>query len=110
MRAEDHPQLAPAAAETVRRIGERIAHDWTPADGPPPWRTRPFLLRAFSGDGAGAALFAVHRLGPEEQRTTGFAFAAARFQTGSDAGVALIVRDLAGEKAVERLVWRTRVA
>ncbi len=69
LRREDHPQLASEAIAAVRDVGYGLAHDWQEADGPPNWRTRPFLLRAFSNGTTGAALFAVHRFGPKEQRS-----------------------------------------
>ena len=111
MRHEDHPELADAACDTVSQIGYRIAHDWSEADGAPSWRVRPYLLRAFSNGRTGAALFAVHRLGSGGERSVGFAFAAARFVFGIDASCdPQIVRDLAGEKAVEGKRRRTSFA
>lgn len=111
LRREDHPQLDPAAFETVREIGYDIAHGWSGDDGISNWRTRPFLLRAFSDGTTGVALFAVHRLGSGHVRSTGFFFAAARFAFGLDKTVEpQIVRDRAGEKATEQAPWRTNFA
>ncbi len=108
LRREDHPQLDPNAFEPVQEIGYRLAHEWSADDSHPPWRSRPFLLRAFSNGNSGAALFALYQLGSGQQRSVGFSFAAARFNFGS-ASLAnpQIVRDLAGEKAVEQAAWRT---
>ena len=107
MRAEDHPELDSALVDSVRRIGERIAHGWSTNEGKPFYRTRPFLLRGFSRNGAGAALFAVHRLGPASQRSAGFAFAAAHLTNG---GSGTLVRDIAGENAIEQRGWRSNFA
>lgn len=109
LRMEDHRELHADAKEIVEQIGYSLAHEWTPEDGSPALRARPFCLRAFSNGNIGAALFAVHRLGSGKVRSAGFAFAAARFALGKDGNQEpLIVRDLAGEKAVEKAVWRTR--
>ena len=84
-RTQDHPELTPDAHDTIEETGYRLAHGWTGEDSAPAWRTRPFVLRAFSdtGAGMGAVLFAVHRLGPARERSVGFSFAAARFALGS---------------------------
>ena len=111
LRREDHPQLASEAIAAVRDVGYGLAHDWQEADGPPNWRTRPFLLRAFSNGTTGAALFAVHRFGPKEQRSSGFSFVAARFGFGPGTSPEpKIIRDRAGERAVEDRQWRTGFA
>lgn len=110
MRAEDHPDFDARGLDAVAHIGRSIAHDWS-AGGQPDWRTRPFLLRAFSQGDAGAALFAVHRLGPDTVRSAGFAFAAARFAIRDEADATVhLVRDRAGEAAVEQRPWRANFA
>lgn len=110
-RPEDHPQLDTGAFEALREIGYGIAHGRAGAEGPAHWRTRPFVLRAFSDGPTTAALFAVHRLGSGQERSTGFSFAAARFMFGSErAAEPKVVRDHAGEKAVEQTVWRATFA
>lgn len=111
LRREDHPELDLDGVKSVGEIGYSLAHGWQNTDGPPNWRTRPFLLRAFSSGNTGAALFAVHRLGPGQQRSSGFSFTAAKFGVGSDRSADLkIIRDLAGEKAIEKRPWRMHFA
>ena len=110
LRPEDHPRLAPDAVGAVTAIGRDIAHGWMPERGLPNWRTRPFLLRAFSDGDRSAALFAVYRLGAGFERSAGFAFVAAHLSVADgELASSHIVRDLAGEKAVEAAVWRPRV-
>lgn len=110
LRAADHPALAAEALVHVEAIGRAIARGWTAEDGAGAYRTRPFLIRAFSSGADGVALFAVHRLGPDAVRTSGFAYAAARFRT-ADGRLAShhVVRDRAGERAVAAAPWRARV-
>ena len=111
LRSEDHPELDPDAFDPLQKIGYDLAHGWTHIDHLPSWRTRPFLLRAFSEGKTGAGLFAVHRLGPARKRSAGFFFVAAKFAFGSAKPAApKIVRDVAGEKAVEKAIWRTSFA
>jgi hypothetical protein len=109
-RAEDHPQLSAAGFAAIEAIGAQIAHGWSPQDGPAQLRVRPFLLRAFTAGAQGAALFAVHRLGGGAVRSTGFAYAAARFRTGGGGGDARIIRDIAGEAGAVAAEWRPRAA
>ena len=101
-RREDHPALADEAFMAVEAAGRAIARDWIPEDGKPPFRTRSFLIRAFTGGSNSVALFAVYRLGAEATRSVGFSHAAA-FIDGD--GNATIVRDRAGEAAVEARPW-----
>lgn len=111
LRREDHPHLDPQAFDGLCEVGYRLAHGWTHADGPSVWRTRPFAIRAFSNGESAAALFAIHRLGSGVARSAGFSFAAALFGFGANAGTEpKIVRDIAGENAVENTVWRTGFA
>lgn len=108
-RWEDHPQLQQIARGPLMEVGYRIAHTQELGDVRPSWRVRPFLLRAFSGQGSHAALFAVHRLGSSSVRSAGFSHAAAHFVAGEEAAKASrITRDMAGERAVERSPWNTR--
>lgn len=111
LRPEDHPELDPVALETVRAVGYELAHGRDAEEGPAPWRTRLFVLRAFSSGHTAAALFAVHRLGSERTRTAGFSFLAARISFGPEKHTAPhVVRDRAGEQAIERATWRTGFA
>lgn len=110
-RAEDHPALTANAAAAVESIGRDIAHGWSEGHGAGAYRTRPFVIRAFSNGDCGAALFALFQLGSDAVRSAGFTFAAARFNfADSDVTEYQIVRDLAGEAAVAAATWRTRVA
>ncbi len=107
-RAEDHPDLATEAIGGLERAGYGIAHLWSQDSHVANWRIRPFALRAFSGTSEHAVLFAVHCVGAGQQRSVGFSFVACRFQTGSKGNAsAQIVRDQAGERAVEQAEWRT---
>jgi len=111
-RREDHPQLSEAGADAVHAIGCKLARHWEPGNGAGDYRVRPFLLRAFDGqgDGQGAALFAVYRLGPSAQRSAGFSLVAASFQLAGGALAShALVRDLAGEAAVQQAPWLPRV-
>jgi hypothetical protein len=109
-RREDHPQLSEAGAGAVHAIGCDLARHWEPGSGPGDYRIRPFLLRAFDGGEGGAALFAVYRLGPSAQRSAGFSLVAASFQLAGGALASYaVVRDLAGEAAVQQAPWLPRV-
>ena len=110
-RAEDHPELHPSHLEAVVVLGRDLAHDWTAGEVAADWRARPFLLRAFSTDAACAALFAVHRVGAEAERTVGFSHVAARWSAtqGAAPKLAQVVRDRAGERAAEAAPWRPRL-
>jgi hypothetical protein len=110
MRAEDHPALTPNAVPHVEMIGQSVARGWSVEDGPAPYRLRSFLLRAFTQAGSGVALFATHRLGPTAVRTIGFSYAAALFRMEGDKfGTHRVVRDRAGEAAIESRQWTPRV-
>lgn len=137
LRAADHPALSSEGVDAVAAIGRDLARRWplnggraSSADGAShplgaseaaDYRVRPFVLRAFSvgadaadaaaGDGQGAALFAVYRLGPAAERTAGFTLAAAHFHVsgGQLAGYTL-VRDVAGEAALAAAPWQPRVS
>ncbi len=109
-RAEDHPALAADAAAAVVAIGANLAHGWAAGEGEGAYRTRPFVLRAFSNGDRGAALFALFRLGPDAVRSAGFSFAAVRFRfDGSGVAEHHVVRDLSGEAAVGAAPWRAHV-
>ncbi len=108
-RREDHPEMQSDGFEIIEDIGYGLAHGREAGDAAPAWRVRPFLLRAFSDGTSGVALFAVHRLGPGAIRSAGFSFAAARFVLGEDRKQQPhLVRDRAGEKAVEKAQWLSR--
>lgn len=110
LRREDHPALSEDGAAAVEAIGRDLARKWQAGGGPGDYRVRPFLLRAFSADERGAALFAVYRLGPLAQRSAGFSLAAASFQVaGGKLSGYIVIRDQAGETAVHEALWRPRV-
>ncbi len=111
LRREDHPALSADGAAAVETIGRDLARKWKSGDGPGDYRVRPFLLRAFSADERGAALFAIYRLGPLAARSAGFSLAAANFQVvGGHLSGVIVTRDQAGEKAVQEALWQPRVA
>ncbi|WP_181373341.1 hypothetical protein [Massilia glaciei] len=111
LRREDHPALSEAGVAAVEEIGLDLARQWESDGGPGDYRVRPFLLRAFSAGERGAALYAVYRLGPSARRSAGFSLVAANFEVsgGRLSGYA-VVRDQAGEAAVQRAPWQPRVA
>lgn len=110
MRAEDHPALSAHALPHVEETGRSLSRDWKLEDGPAPYRSRAFLVRAFTQADSSVALFAVHRLGPDAVRTAGFSYAAALFRTDGEKRVTRhIVRDKAGESAVLSRPWTPRV-
>ena len=105
-RAKDHPALAEADAQTVESIGRQLAHGGAAVGKA--YRTRPFVIQAFTGAGRGAALFATHRLGGETVRSTGFSFVGAAFHSGGgDLTESRVVHDFAGLKSIEQRPWRT---
>ncbi|MES2898235.1 MAG: hypothetical protein V4723_00835 [Pseudomonadota bacterium] len=111
MRAEDHPALSVAGAGAVEEIGKDLARKWESGEGAGDYRVRPFVLRAFSDGERGAALFAVYRLGPLARRSAGFSLVAASFQVaGGKLAAYAVIRDQAGEAAVQQAPWQPRVA
>jgi hypothetical protein len=109
MRAQDHPALSTEAIRHVEAIGRSLARNWDATQEKAHFRCRSFLVRAFSEESASVALFAVHRLGPAAVRTTGFSYAAALIDLDGGEHTARVVRDRAGETAVELRVWRPKV-
>lgn len=110
-RAEDHPALAAEASDALIGIARDEARSFRNSEGPGPYRSRVFVIRAFSALKEAAALFAVHRLGPDAQRSAGFSFVATRFRVEDCSAADIqIVRDRAGEAAIEQAVWRPCVA
>ena len=110
IRREDHPALSEDGAVAVDAIGRDLARTWQSGGGPGDYRVRPFLHRAFSAGERGAALFAVYRLGPLAQRSAGFSFAATSFQVaGGKLSGHTVIRDQAGEMAVQEALWQPRV-
>ena len=78
-RAADHPHLssdlAPALLAAARGLVEaERSHGFH--------RVRAFIVRAFSVDGAAAALAAVYRLGGQPVRTSGFSYAVLMIESG----------------------------
>ena len=107
LRAEDHAFLPGVAAELLR-AWVRVELGGIADEGG--LRTRAFLLRAFADGDEGAALFAVHHLGPGPVRTAHLHYVAARFRLGEDdlSGARLIV-DMAGLAAAREAPWRPRL-
>jgi hypothetical protein len=111
MRAEDHPDISAQAYSCLEQIGRRLSREWSEEEGPAPYRIRAFLIRAFTQDNVGAALFSLHQLGHSPVRTSGFSYAAALFRVeGSELISCRIVRDSAGAQAIDSRAWRPRVA
>jgi hypothetical protein len=102
-RREDHPALSDQAFAAVEEAGRALARKWAPEEGAPPFRTRTFLIRAFTSGSASVALFAIYRLGSAATRSVGFSYAAALID--GDGKALMIVRDHAGEAAVESRAW-----
>ena len=98
--AGDHPGLAAEAAARVTALGRAIARD---GDG---LRTRSFAIRAFGSAAAGAALFAVFRMRPENRDVAGFTLMAARWAGDDDH----FVRDAGGEAMLAGSRWTPRFA
>jgi hypothetical protein len=109
MRAEDHPALLPEAVAEVEEAGRSLARDWRTVDGSAPYRSRTFLVRAFTRGSNTVALFAIHSLGSAAVRTIGFSYAAALFRADGEKPVTpRIIRDEAGEAAIELRPWKPR--
>lgn len=116
--ADDHPELrGDDALKAVEEIGYHIAHGWDAHnDQPQPpqaYRSRPFAIAAFSQDDgkSGAVLFAVHHLGADVVRSSGFCFAAAHFSIADNGAVNYeITEDVAGKSAIATRKWRTQFA
>jgi hypothetical protein len=79
-RAEDHPELDPAAAPDVLAAGGLLLDGVM--DGAM-HRARAFVLRAFTGPAGTVALFAIHRLTGGAVRGAGFLHAAALIEGGA---------------------------
>lgn len=110
MRAEDHLELSNEAIPQVEKIGRSLARAGSADGGPTPFRSRSFLIRAFSQGSNNVALFAVHTLGPATVRTAGFLYAAALINMEeNELATQRVVRDSAGEAALDQLAWRPRV-
>lgn len=95
----DHPALAAQAADRVLAAGREIV---AAADG---LRTRAFAIRAFGDAAGGAALFAVHRLRPDDDDTAGFVNMAAFWGTEETH----IVHDIGGEATLAARAWTPRI-
>ena len=109
IRAEDHPALPPEAVPLVEDLGRSLSRGWSAQEGPSPYRARSFLVRAFAQGSRGVALFAVYRLGPASVRTAGFSYAAVLFEMqAGKLGSHQVIRDLAGEAAIDARPWRPR--
>jgi hypothetical protein len=110
MRAEDHPALPPEAFQHLEQIGCELSRGLSGEQDSIPYRIRAFLVRAFTQDNVGAALFSLYQVGPSAVRATGFSYAAALFRTEENELAAYrIVRDKAGRSAVDARPWRPRV-
>ena len=110
MRAEDHPALLPEAFPHVEQIGRELSRGSPEEPRPLAYRSRAFLIRAFTQDNLGAALFAMYHVGPSAVRTTGFSYAAAVFRLEeNELAASRVVTDVAGRGAVDARPWRPRV-
>lgn len=96
---DDHPDLATDAVPQVLTAGRAIIA----GAGSP--RARAFAIRAFGTAAAGAVLFAVFRLRPEQMDVAGFHLMAARW----DADGQQIVRDFGSEAALAASRWCPRI-
>lgn len=109
-RTEDHPALGVDAAAAVQTIGAGLAHGESGAEQDISYRTRPFVIQAFSEGDRGAALFAVFQLGSGTVRSAGFSFAAARFRFEESSLTEYhVVLDIAGKAAIAQAQWRAHV-
>jgi hypothetical protein len=102
--ASDHPALTADAEAVLMHAGRALTHD-PGEDDMAIFRARAFVTRAFGDAARGAALFAVYRLAGEPARQSGFAMAAAHWNTDGMA----IVRDTAGEDAIALREWTPRI-
>jgi hypothetical protein len=87
-RAEDHPDLDPAAAERLLAAGRDLIEE---IRGEGKLRVRGFVIRAFGTPEATAALLGLFTLGNEARRSAGFNYAVVG--VGSNAGDAWRVCD-----------------
>jgi hypothetical protein len=79
--ATDHPGLEPQAAECLAQIvADQLVGDARVTTEKPPVRTTAFVLRAWSQQGVGAALLALHDLTAAPQRQSAFRFQAVMFR------------------------------
>jgi len=100
MAPSDHPALAADALPLIIQAGETITRV-----GVSDYRARAFLIRAFGTVEAGAALFAVYRLGGDGVLVSGFSMAAAHW-AGS---MVRLTTDRSGLAAVAERPWTPRV-
>lgn len=105
LRLEDHPQLSAAGAMGLEQAGRALARDWSPDEGPAPYRVRSFLVRAFSARSSTVGLFAVYRMSGGRVRASGYAYAAALLEDERPDPV--IIRDVAAEVAIGTRQWIT---
>jgi hypothetical protein len=79
--ASDHPSLDPQAAHCLTQIvAEQRADDSRPAAVAPAVHTTVFVVRAWSHQGVGAALLALHDLTVAPRRQSAFRFRAVMFR------------------------------
>ena len=110
LRAEDHPALSPEAFPHVEQIGRELSRSSSEEQGPVRYRVRALVIRAFTEDNVGAALFSLYHVGHSAVRTTGFSYAAALFRLDeNELTTCRIVTDAAGRSAVDARPWRPRV-
>jgi hypothetical protein len=105
-RLEDHPQLAAEGVSGLEQVGRALAREWSPGQGPAPYRVRSFLIRAFSAPSATVGLFALYQMSGGSVRASGFSYAAALLQAGRPEPV--LIRDQAGVAALGDVVWTPR--
>ena len=103
-RASDHPGLDPKHHDRVEQAARDMARSWLVADGGPPLRASPFVIRAFSCRDQAVALVAVHLLCQRRPPLAGFVHGLIIAEAGS----ARCVRDQAGEAALQAAHWLPR--
>jgi hypothetical protein len=100
--ASDHPDADPKILARLAEAGVQLARQ-AQGFGVEPYRSRTFLIRAFSEGAAGVGLFAVHRMtGPV--RTPGWSHLLVHV-AASAPGFSL-VRDSSGDAAAAQTPWR----
>lgn len=102
--ASDHLSLAESDILRVVSAGRDLAQNWK-TENAPALRARAFCIRAFSTKDAVVALFSVHSLTGNRERTV--RFVPALIVSGANETV---VRDLAEEAGAGARVWQPRVA
>lgn len=100
--ASDHPHSDPGILGRLAEAGIELARATEGAENEP-YRTRTFLIRAFSEGEEGVGLFAVHRMSGAV-RIPGWSHALVHISAGAS-GFSL-VRDSSGDAAAAQTPWR----